>query len=154
MTKQGNPANDAILRLIAVDKEANIHLAGGDRMKRFGWVAVFMAVNLYGCVTAVAPKYELMVSKERKQLPLNEFCSLRFTFINTRNSAANPWIEALILDAENNTVDGRFVTFATAVAGEANQQETIIYASCNRIRQVAIIANDQIVEPNTFAWNE
>lgn len=123
-------------------------------MKRFGWVAVFMAVNLYGCATAVPPKYELVVSKQRKPLPLNDFCSLRFTFINTRNFPANPWIEALVLDAENNTVDGRFVTFATAVAGEANQQEAIIYANCNRIREVAIIANGQSFEPHRFAWNE
>ena len=123
-------------------------------MKVFGWAALFMAVNLYGCTTAVLPKYKLVVSKERKQLPAYEFCSLKFTFTNTRSSLANPWIQALVLDAENNTFDGRFVAFATTVPKETNQQETIIYESCNRIRQIAITANGEIVEPNMFAWKE
>jgi hypothetical protein len=125
-------------------------------MKRFGWVALFMAGNLYGCVTpiAVPPKYKIVVSKEKKTLPPDEWCSLKFTFTNTRSFLANPWIEAIVLDAENNTIDGRFVSFAATVPGGINQQETIIYASCNRIRQIAITGNGEIVEPNMFAWKE
>ena len=125
-------------------------------MKRFGWVALFMAANLYGCVTPVAvqPKYSLAVSKERKPLPPNDFYSLKFALTNTRGSLANPWIEAVILDAENKTIVDRFVTFVASAPGAIYQQETIIYVSCNRITQVAITGNRQIVEPDSFAWKE
>ena len=125
-------------------------------MKRFGWIALFMiTVNLYGCVTAaVPPKYKLVVSKESKPLPPNDFCSLNFALTNTRGSLADPWIEALVLDADNNTIVDRFVSFVASAPGATYQQETIIYATCNRIRQVAIAANGEIVEPTTFAWKE
>jgi D-alanyl-D-alanine carboxypeptidase len=122
-------------------------------MKRFRWVALFMVVNLCGCAVAVPPKYKIAVSKQIKSLPPNEWCSLTFTLTNTRSVLANPWIEARVLDAENNTVDERFVTFAIP-QGTTDQRETIIYASCNRVRQVAITGNGQIVEPNIFAWKE
>jgi hypothetical protein len=122
-------------------------------MKRFGWVALFMVVNLCGCAVAVPPKYKIAVSKQIKSLPPNEWCSLMFTLANTRSVLANPWIEARVLDAENNTVDERFVTFGTP-QGTTDQRETIIYASCNRIRQIAITGNGEIVEPNMFAWKE
>ena len=124
-------------------------------MRRFGWVTLLIVINLYGCAVSVSPKYKLAVSKQAKPLPPNEWCSLTFALTNTRGSA-NPWIEARVLDAENNTVDERFVTFATprgtTLGGTRDQLETIIYASCNRIRQVAITGNSQIVEPNIFAW--
>jgi hypothetical protein len=125
-------------------------------MKRFGWIALFMiTVNLYGCVTtAVPPKYKLVVSKESKALPPNDFCSLNFALTNTRGSLADPWIEALVLDADNNTIVDRFVSFVASAPGAIYQQETIIYVPCNRIRQVAIAANGEIVEPTTFAWKE
>jgi hypothetical protein len=124
-------------------------------MKRLGWLALLMAANLYGCVTPVAvqPKYKLAISKERKPLPPNDFCSLKFALTNTRGSLANPWIEAVVLDAENKTIVDRFVTFVASPAA-IYQQETIIYASCNRIMRVAIIGNNQIVEPDSFAWKE
>ena len=122
-------------------------------MKRFGWVGLFMVVNFCSCAVAVPPKYKLAVSKQIKPLPPNEWCSLTFTFTNTRSVLANPWIEARVLDAENNTVDERFVTFAIP-QGTTDQRETIIYATCNRVTQVAITGNDQIVEPNIFAWKE
>jgi hypothetical protein len=123
-------------------------------MKRFGWVALFMVVNLCGCAVAVPPKYKIAVSKQIKSLPPNEWCSLTFTVTNTRSVLANPWIEARVLDAENNTVDERFVTFGIPQQRTTDQRETIIYASCNRVRQVAITGNGQIVEPNIFAWKE
>jgi hypothetical protein len=123
-------------------------------MKRFGWVVLFMVVNLCGCAVAVPPKYKLAVSKQIKPLPPNEWCSLTFTFTNTRSVLANPWIEARVLDTENNTVDERFVTLGIPQGTKTEQVEMIIYASCNRIRQVAITGNDQIVEPNIFAWKE
>jgi hypothetical protein len=123
-------------------------------MKRFGWVALFMVVNLCGCAVAVPPKYKIAVSKQIKSLPPNEWCSLMFTLANTRSVLANPWIEARVLDAENNTVDERFVTFGIPQQRTTDQRETIIYASCNRVRQVAITGNGQIVEPNIFAWKE
>jgi hypothetical protein len=125
-------------------------------MKRFGWLALFMAANLYGCVTPVAvqPKYKLAVSKERKPLPPNDFCSLNFALTNTHGSLANPWIEAVVLDAENKTIVDRFVTFVASAPAAIYQQETIIYANCNRIMQVAITGNGQIVEPDSFAWQE
>ena len=125
-------------------------------MKRFAWIAFFViTVDLYSCVTAaVPPKYKLVVSKESKSLPPNDFCSLNFTLTNTRGSLTDPWIEALVLDAENNTIVDRFVSFVASAPGATYQQETIIYATCNRIRQVAIVANGEIVEPNTFAWKE
>jgi hypothetical protein len=123
-------------------------------MKRFGLVALFMVVNLCGCAVAVPPKYKIAVSKQIKSLPPNEWCSLTFTVTNTRSVLANPWIEARVLDAENNTVDERFVTFGIPQQATTDQRETIIYASCNRVRQVAITGNGQIVEPNIFAWKE
>lgn len=123
-------------------------------MKRFGWVALFMVVNLCGCAVAVPPKYKIAVSKQIKSLPPNEWCSLTFTLTNTRSVPANPWIEARVLDAENNTVDERFVTFGIPQQGTTDQRETIIYASCNRVRQVTITGNGQNVEPNIFAWKE
>jgi len=122
-------------------------------MKQFGWVALFMVVNLYGCAVAVPPRYKIAVSKQSKQLPPNEWCSLTFTFTNTRSFLRSVWMEALVLDAENNTIDARFVTFATP-EGRTDRQEAIIYRSCDRIRQVAITGNGEIVEPNMFAWKE
>jgi hypothetical protein len=139
--------------VILVDKEGSIHLVGGYSMKRFGWVALFMVVNLCGCAGAVPPKYKIALSKQIKSLPPNEWCSLTFTLTNTRGILANPWIEARVLDAENNTVDEKFVTFSIPW-GTTDQRETIIYASCDRVRQVAITGNGQIVEPNIFAWKE
>ena len=123
-------------------------------MKRFGWLALLMAGNLYGCVTPVAvqPKYKLAVSKETAAP--NDFCSLRFALTNTRASLANPWVEAVVLDAENKTIVDEFVTFVASAPGTIYQQETLIYASCSRIRQVAITGNGQIVEPDTFVWKE
>jgi hypothetical protein len=125
-------------------------------MKRFGLVALLMVVNLYGCVTPVAapPKYKIVVSKEKKTLRPHEWCSLKFALTNTRSFPAYPWIEAQVLDAENNTVDWRFVTFAGTIPKETNQHDIIIYTTCNRIRQVVITGNGQIVEPNMFAWKE
>jgi hypothetical protein len=125
-------------------------------MKRFEWITFFViTVNLYGCVTAaVPPKYKLVVSKESKPLPPNDFCSLNFALTNTRGALADPWIEALVLDAENNTIVDRFVSFVASAPGAIYQQEIIIYATCNRVRQVAIVANGEIVEPTTFAWKE
>lgn len=125
-------------------------------MKRFGWLALFMAANLYGCVTPVAaqPKYKLAVSKEKKPLPLNDFCSLKFALTNTRGSLANPWIEAVVFDAENKIIVDRFVTFVASAPAAMYQQETIIYASCNRIVQVAITGNGPIVEADSFVWKE
>jgi hypothetical protein len=125
-------------------------------MKRFGWVGLFLAANLYGCVTPVAvqPKYKMAISKERKRLSPNDFCSVKFALTNTRGSLTNLWIEALVLDAENKTIVDKFVNFAASAPGEIYKQETIIYSDCNRIRQVAITANSQVVEPDIFAWNE
>src|SRR5262245_23137727 len=134
-------------------KEGVIPFDGGYGMKRFGWIAFFMAVSLHGCAVAVPPKYKIAVSKQKKVLASNEWCSLMFTFTNTRSSQGNVWMEALVLDAENKTVDSRFVNFGTP-AGNTDQRETIIYKTCDRIRQVAIIGNGQLVEPNTFAWQE
>ena len=123
-------------------------------MKRFGWLALLMAGNLYGCVTPVAvqPKYKLAVSKETATP--NDFCSLKFDLTNSRASLANPWIEAVVLDAENKIIVDKFVTFVASAPGTIYQEEAIIYASCNRIRQVAITGNGQIVEPDTFVWKE
>jgi hypothetical protein len=123
-------------------------------MKRFGWLALLMAGNLYGCVTPVAvqPKYKLAVSKETAAP--NDFCSLKFDLTNSRASLANPWIEAVVLDAENKIIVDKFVTFVASAPGTIYQEETIIYTSCNRIRQVAITGNGQIVEPDTFVWKE
>jgi hypothetical protein len=123
-------------------------------MKRFGWLALLMAGNLYGCVTPVAvqPKYKLAVSKETAAP--NDFCSLKFDLTNSRASLANPWIEAVVFDAENKIIVDKFVTFVASAPGTIYQEEAIIYASCNRIRQVAITGNGQIVEPDTFAWKE
>jgi hypothetical protein len=125
-------------------------------MKRFGWLALLMAANFYGCVTpsAVQPKYKIAISKERKPLPPNDFCSLNFALTDTHGSLANPWIEALVLDAEHKTIVDRFITFVASAPGAIYQQEAIIYARCNRIGQVAITGNGQIVEPDTFAWKE
>jgi len=122
-------------------------------MKQFGWVAIFMAVCLHGCAVAVPPKYKIAVSKKNKTLAPNEWCSLTFTFTNTRSSQQSVWMEAFVLDAQNKTVDARFLTFATP-PGKTDQQETLIYTTCDRIRQVAITGNGQIVEPNTFDWKE
>ena len=123
-------------------------------MKRFGWLALLMAGNLYGCVTPVAvqPKYKLAVSKETAAP--NDFCSLKFDLTNSRASLANPWIEAVVLDAENKIIVDKFVTFVASAPGTIYQEEAIIYASCNSIRQVAITGNGQIVEPDTFVWKE
>ena len=123
-------------------------------MKRFGWLALLMAGNLYGCVTPVAvqPKYKLAVSKETAAP--NDFCSLKFDLTNSRASLANPWIEAVVFDAENKIIVDKFVTFVASAPGTIYQEEAIIYARCNRIRQVAITGNGQIVEPDTFAWKE
>jgi hypothetical protein len=123
-------------------------------MKRFGWLALLIAGNLYGCVTPVAvqPKYKLAVSKETAAP--NDFCSLKFDLTNSRASLANPWIEAVVLDAENKIIVDKFVTFVASAPGTIYQEEAIIYASCNRIRQVAITGNGQIVEPDTFVWKE
>ena len=123
-------------------------------MKRFGWLALLMAGNLYGCVTPVAvqPKYKLAVSKETAAP--NDFCSLKFDLTNSRASLANPWIEAVVLDAENKIIVDKFVTFVASAPGTIYQEEAIIYASCNRIRQVAITGNGQIVEPDTVVWKE
>ena len=123
-------------------------------MKRFGWLALLMAGNLYGCVTPVAvqPKYKLAVSKETAAP--NHFCFLKFDLTNSRASLANPWIEAVVLDAENKIIVDKFVTFVASAPGTIYQEEAIIYASCNRIRQVAITGNGQIVEPDTFVWKE
>jgi len=123
-------------------------------MKRFGWLALLMVGNLYGCVTPVAvqPKYKLAVSKETAAP--NDFCSLKFDLTNSRASLANPWIEAVVLDAENKIIVDKFVTFVASAPGTIYQEEAIIYASCNRIRQVAITGNGQIVEPDTFVWKE
>ena len=123
-------------------------------MKRFGWLALLMAGNLYGCVTPVAvqPKYKLAVSKETAAP--NDFCSLKFDLTNSRASLANPWIEAVVLDAENKIIVDKFVTFVASAPGTTYQEEAIISASCNRIRQVAITGNGQIVEPDTFVWKE
>jgi hypothetical protein len=123
-------------------------------MKRFGWLALLMAGNLYGCVTPVAvqPKYKLAVSKENAAP--NDFCSLKFDLTNSRASLANPWIEAVVFDAENKIIVDKFVTFVASAPGTIYQEEAIIYASCNRIRQVAITGNGQIVEPDTFVWKE
>jgi hypothetical protein len=123
-------------------------------MKRFGWLALLIGGNLYGCVTPVAvqPKYKLAVSKETAAP--NDFCSLKFDLTNSRASLANPWIEAVVLDAENKIIVDKFVTFVASAPGTIYQEEAIIYASCNRIRQVAITGNGQIVEPDTFVWKE
>jgi hypothetical protein len=123
-------------------------------MKRFGWLALLIAGNLYSCVTPVAvqPKYKLAVSKETAAP--NDFCSLKFDLTNSRASLANPWIEAVVLDAENKIIVDKFVTFVASAPGTIYQEEAIIYASCNRIRQVAITGNGQIVEPDTFVWKE
>jgi len=123
-------------------------------MKRFGWLALLIGGNLYGCVTPVAvqPKYKLAVSKETAAP--NDFCSLKFDLTNSRASLANPWIEAVVLDAENKIIVDKFVTFVASAPGTIYQEETIIYTSCNRIRQVAITGNGQIVEPDTFVWKE
>jgi|SRR6516165_6217876 hypothetical protein len=122
-------------------------------MKRSGWVALFIAVNLYGCAVGVQPKYKITISKQRKPLPPNEWCSLTFTFTNTRSFQTNVWIEARVLDAENSTVDERFVAFATPER-RTDQRETLIYTTCNRIRQVVITGNSQIVEPDSFVWEK
>jgi len=123
-------------------------------MKRFGWLALLIGGNLYGCVTPVAvqPKYKLAVSKETAAP--NDFCSLKFDLTNSRASLANPWIEAVVFDAENKIIVDKFVTFVASAPGTIYQEEAIIYASCNRIRQVAITGNGQIVEPDTFVWKE
>ena len=123
-------------------------------MKRFGWLALLIAGNLYSCVTPVAvpPKYKLAVSKETAAP--NDFCSLKFDLTNSRASLANPWIEAVVLDAENKIIVDKFVTFVASAPATIYQEEAIIYASCNRIRQVAITGNGQIVEPDTFVWKE
>ena len=120
-------------------------------MKRSGWVALFIVINLYGCAVAVPPKYKIAISKQTKPLPPNEWCSITFTLTNTRSFQTNVWIEARVLDAENSTVDERFVTFATP-EGRTDQREILIYTTCNRIRQVAITGNSQIVEPDSFVW--
>jgi hypothetical protein len=124
-------------------------------MKQFGWVAIFMAVCLQGCAVAVPPKYKITVSKQNKTLAPDEWCSLTFTFTNTntRSSQRNMWMEAFVLDAENKTIDARFVTFSTPPGG-TDQKETLIYTSCDRVRQVAITGNGEIIEPNTFDWKE
>jgi len=94
-------------------------------MKRFGWLALLMAGNLYGCVTPVAvqPKYKLAVSKETAAP--NDFCSLKFDLTNSRASLANPWIEAVVLDAENKIIVDKFVTFVASAPGTIYQEETI-----------------------------
>jgi hypothetical protein len=128
-------------------------------MKRFGWIALFMTLSLYGCAVAVPPKYKIAVRKQNKTLPPNEWCSLTFTLTNTLNFPGDFWMEATVLDAENKTVDVRFVTFPSLVnfvapVGKTGQQEVIIYTTCDRIRQVVITANGQFVEPASFAWEE
>ena len=128
-------------------------------MKRSGWVALFIVINLYGCAVAVPPKYKIAVWKQKKTLPPNEWCSLTFSLTNTLNFLGSFWMEATVLDAENRTVDVRFVTFPSLVnfatpVGKTYQQEVIIYTTCNRIRQVAITGNGQFVEPASFAWEE
>jgi hypothetical protein len=60
----------------------------------------------------------------------------------------------VLLQTENNTIVDMFVSFVASAPGAIYQQETIIYATCNRIRQVAIAANGEIVELTTFAWKE
>ena len=128
-------------------------------MKRSGWIALFMAVSSSGCAVAVPPKYKMAVWKQKKMLPPNEWCSLTFTFTNTRNSHGSFWMEAIVLDAEKNTIADTFLTFPSLVnfatpVGKTQQQEAIIYTTCNRIRQVAITGNGQIVEPDSFTWEE
>lgn len=124
-------------------------------MKQIGWIALLMAVNLSGCAVGagVAPKYKIAVSKQTKQLPPNEWCSVGFTLANNRSFDANPWIEARVLDAENKAIDERFFTFAVP-RGRADREEQIIYATCDRIRQIAITGNRDIVEPDIFDWKE
>ena len=128
-------------------------------MKRFGWLVFFMVVSLHGCAVAVPPNYRIAVWKQKKTLPPNEWCSLTFTFTNSRNFPSSFWMEATVLDAENKTVDDRFVIFPSLVnfatpVGNTDRREVIIYTTCDRIRQVAITGNGEIVEPNTFAWKE
>jgi len=130
-----------------------------DSMKRIACIVLFMAVNLYACAVAQPPKYKLAVSKQTKTLPPYEWCSLTFTFTNTRNSRDSLWMEAIVLDAENNTITDTFLTFPSLVnfatpVRKAQQQEVIIFRTCNRIRQVAITGNGQMVEPDSFAWDE
>jgi hypothetical protein len=124
-------------------------------MKQIGWIALLMAVNLCGCAVGkgVAPPYNIAVSKQAKQLPPNEWCSVAFTLSNNRSFNVNPWIEARVLDADNKVVDERFFTFAVP-RGQTDTEEQIIYAACDRIRQIAITGNREIVKPDIFAWKE
>jgi len=124
-------------------------------MKQIGRIALLMAVNLCGCAVGagVAPKYKIAVSKQTKQLPPNEWCSVGFALANNRSVDANPWIEARVLDAENKAIDERFFTFAVP-RGRADRAEQIIYATGDRIRQIAITGNRDIVEPDIFDWKE
>lgn len=124
-------------------------------MKQIVWIALLIAMNLCGCAAGegVALKYKIAISKETKQLPPNEWCSIRFTLTNNRSFNANPWFEARVLDAENTVVDERFFTFAVP-RGQTDKEEQIIYATCDRIRQIAITGNREIVEPDIFAWKE
>ncbi len=125
-------------------------------MKPFGWIALLIAMS--GCAVAAPPKYTIAVLKQRKTLPPNEWCSLTFTFTNTRNSQRGFWMEAAVLDAEHKTVDDRFFTFPSLVNFATpvgpNRREVLIYATCDRIRQVSITGNGGIVEPDTFAWKD
>ena len=128
-------------------------------MKRFAWIVLFLVVNLYSCVVAQPPKYKLAVSKQTKTLPPNEWCSLTFTFTNTRNSPGGFWIEALVLNAENKIIVDSFPTFPSVVnfatpVEKTVQQEVVVYTTCNRIRQVTITGNGELVEPVSFAWEE
>lgn len=125
-------------------------------MKRLGWLALFIAVS--GCAVAAPPSYKIAVLKQGKTLPPKDWCSLTFTFTNTRNFQGSFWMEATVLDADNQTVDERFVNFPSlvnfATPVGANRREVLIYTTCDHIRQVTITGNGAIVEPNTFAWNE
>ena len=125
-------------------------------MKRFRWIALLIAVS--GCAVAAPPNFKIAVLNRGKPLPPKEWCSITFTFNNTRSFQGSFWMEATVLDAENKTVDERFVTFPSLVNSATpvgpNRREVLIYTPCDRIRQVTITGNGGIVEPNTFAWTE
>ena len=128
-------------------------------MKRFVWIGLFIAISIYGCAVAVPPKYKMAVWKQKKVLPPNEWCSLTFAFTNTRNSPGGFWIEALVLNAEKKIIVDSFPTFPSVVnfatpVEKTVQQEVIVYTTCNRIRQVTITGNGELVEPVSFAWEE
>ena len=63
-------------------------------MKQIGRIALVVAVNLRGCAVGagIVPKYKIAVSKETKQLPPNEWCSVGFILANNRSFDGNPWI--------------------------------------------------------------